>query len=108
MKKNYDLILIIKGSMKENEALEEYEKILENFKYLTKYNIKGAGFKGKKTLAYNIKEETTGYFYEIIYSTTEERTANIVRNLRINDNIIKFINVKINEKELKEYIKHGI
>lgn len=94
--KNYENIYILKGSLTEEQAkneIEEIEKYFENVKtFKSKENLNG--YQGKKNLAYETKGEKTGYYNITHFEGTEKEVAEIERNLRINDNVIKFITVR--------------
>lgn len=94
--KDYENIYILKGSMSESEALEEIEKIKKYFEGIKILKNEFEGYQGLKKLAYEIKGEKTGYYYITHFTATEQDILNIERNLRINDNVIKFITIRKN------------
>ena len=62
---------------------------------------------GIKTLAYEIKGHTEGYYASFIWMGTPEDASHLESWLRINDCVMKFITLKRDEKdtELEKYIK---
>ena len=90
-KKLYETIYILKGSFTEDEYKQSFNKV-QNF--LSKYNIEKVEEIGKRKLAYEVDQETNGYFVIVEIRATEEEIAEIQRYYRINDDIIKFLIVK--------------
>lgn len=93
--KNYENVYILKGSLTEEQAKNEIEKITKYFKDVKTFNKENDinGYIGLKRLAYEVKGEKTGHYYITHFEGTEKEVAEIERNLRINDNVIKFITV---------------
>lgn len=60
---------------------------------------------GRKKLAYPIQKETRGYYSFLVYSGNNTVVQEIERNCRINEDVIRFLTVKIaqdfNPKEFK-------
>ena len=50
---------------------------------------------GKRRLAYPIEKETRGYYTYILYTGNNALVAEIERNLRINEQIMRFLSVKL-------------
>lgn len=94
--KNYENIYILKGSLAEEQAKNEIEEITKYFKNVKMYEDKNDvnGFLGLKKLAYEVKGEKTGYYYLTHFKGTESEVEEIERQLRINDNVIKFITIR--------------
>lgn len=90
-KKLYETIYILKGSFTEDEYKQKFNNVQ---KYLSKYNIEKVEEVGKRKLAYEVDQETNGYFVIVEIRATEEEIAEIQRYYRINDDIIKFLVVK--------------
>lgn len=92
---NYENIYILKGSLTEEKAKEEMEKIKEYFKNVKTFekNNDINGFIGLKKLAYEVKGEKTGYYYITYFKGTRGEVAKIEYQLRLNDNVIKFLTV---------------
>lgn len=98
--KNFENVYILKGSLTEEKAIKEIENIKQYFKDVKVFdnngNIKGKiEYLGLKRLAYTINGETTGYFYVTHFEGTENEILKIERQLRLNDNVIKFITIKV-------------
>lgn len=94
--KNYENIYILKGSLTEEQAKKEIEEIKQYFESVKTFKKENDvnGFLGKKKLAYEVKGEIAGYYYITYFEGTENNVEKIENQLRLNDNIIKFITVR--------------
>lgn len=97
---NYENIYILKGSLTKEQVKNEIEKIKKYYKNVIIYKKENDtnGFIGLKNLAYEVKKEKTGYYYITYFKGTEEQTSKINLKLKENDNVIKFITIRINEE----------
>lgn len=98
--KEFENIYILRGSLTEEQVKTEIENIKQYFKNVkiskNKENINGQlGYLGLKRLAYTIRGEKTGYYYITHFEGTENKVANIEMQLRLNENVIKFITIRI-------------
>lgn len=93
---NYENIYILRGSLTEEQAKNEIEEITKYFKNVETYKDKNDvnGFLGKKKLACEVKSEITGYYFLTHLKGTEKDIEKIENQLRLNDNVIKFITVR--------------
>lgn len=91
---NYETVCIIN----KNISLEKYCQLK---KYIQEYceNIKEFDEMGIKKLAYNIKEEKEAFYLRFEWQGTPENISEIERYFRINDDVLKFINIRKNEEE---------
>lgn len=98
--KNFENIYILKGSMPEEEAKKEMEEIKKYFENVTIYKKENGknGFWGLKNLAYEIKKEKTGYYYTTHFKATNEKVENINKKLFDNENVLKYITIKIDDE----------
>lgn len=95
--KNFENIYILKGSLSEQQAIKEIENIkqyFENVEMSEKQNDEN-GYLGLKRLAYTIKGEQTGYYNVTYFTGTDREVAEIEKQLRLNENVIKFITIRI-------------
>lgn len=88
---NYESVIIMRGSLKEDEYKHSFNKIKEFF---TKYKVEKVEEIGKKKLAYQVNDNTEGYYIIIYFETEREDIAEIERYYRLNEDILKFITVK--------------
>jgi len=56
---------------------------------------------GKRRLAYAIDHKTEGYYVLVTMTAPAEAPKEIERNLRINDNVLRYLTVKLVEKQSK-------
>ena len=95
--KSFENIYILKGSLTEEQAKKEIKNIKQYFKDVEVFENKNDlnGYLGLKRLAYKIKGEITGYYYITYFNGTESQVTEIEKQLRLNDNVIKLITVRI-------------
>ena len=88
----YESVVIINPNVEEN-ALKE---LIERFQTLinTDGKVEKVTEIGKKKLAYEIKKNTEGYYVVYDFEANPSLVAEIERNYRITDQVIKFIVVK--------------
>ena len=88
----YESIIIVAPTV-----YEKTQKEIENkYSNLIKENGKLEEFKslGKKMLAYEIKKNKYGIYFEIDFESEASFIAELERQYRIDDNIMKFIVVR--------------
>lgn len=88
----YESIIIVAPTVDEKQ-----QKEIENkYSKLIKENGKLADFKnlGKKLLAYEIKKNKYGLYMQINFESEASFIAELERQYRIDDNIMKFIVVR--------------
>lgn len=88
---NYESVIIMRGTFTEDEYKHSFNKIKEFF---TKYKVEKVEEIGKKKLAYQVNDNTEGYYIIIYFETEREDIAEIERYYRLNEDILKFITVK--------------
>ena len=92
--RRYETIFIVRPTVTEDEItgiIEKVNSIIENdggsFLRLDKW--------GLKKLAYLIKKESQGYFIYVDYAGIPSSVAEMERIFRIDDNILKYLTVKL-------------
>lgn len=95
--KNYENIYILRGILTEEQAKNEIEEIKQYYKNVKVYknNDNIDGYQGKKNLAYEIKGEKQGYYFITYFEGTENKVKKIENQLKLNDNVLKFITIRI-------------
>lgn len=95
--KSFENVCILKGSLTEEQAKREIENIKRYFKDVKTFekNNDINGYLGLKHLAYEIRGEKTGYYYITYFEGIDSKILKIERQLRVNDNVIKFITIRI-------------
>lgn len=97
----YESVVIIKPKLKEenrNQTIEKFKNIMEGF------SDKEVGIEkiGEKKLAYEIQKNKTGYYVLFNFYAKPENIQELERNYRIDDDIMKFIVVRLEEREFDE------
>ena len=88
----YESVIIIKPSVEEEEMKtlnSKYTDIINNAG-----KVESVQELGKKKLAYEIMKNTEGYYTVFNFEAKPELIAELERNYRIDDKIMKFITVK--------------
>lgn len=89
----YESIIIIKPTLTEDEIKNTINKYKENFEQLSNKPVKVEDM-GKKKLAYEIQGNKEGHYAIFNFYAKSENISEIDRNYRIDDNVMKFINVR--------------
>jgi small subunit ribosomal protein S6 len=62
---------------------------------------------GKKKLAYSIEKESRGHYTHLVYTGEGAVVAEIERNLRLNENVVRFLTIRVaaefNEENYKKH-----
>jgi small subunit ribosomal protein S6 len=94
--REYDFTVIVRGDLPESEAskaLNQYENLMavEGGEVLKKDDW------GVKRLAYPIKKSYRGYYVNYDFVGQPSSVAEIERLMRIDDNILRYLVVRVNE-----------
>jgi len=60
---------------------------------------------GKKRLAYNVKKQSKGYYVLMDYVGSSDLVAEVERNMRLDDRILKYLTVKLADEMDPESVK---
>ena len=93
--KYYESVIIMKPTLTEEETKNTINKYKENFSNFSD-EVKVEDL-GNKKLAYEIQGNKEGYYAVFYFSANSKDIADIERNYRTDDNIIKFLNVEMYE-----------
>jgi len=96
----YETLFIVKPDL----SVDDATKVFESFKELIKKNggnILHEEAWGKKTLAYKIQKFSEGYYFLLNFEAEPNFPKELERRFRINENVIRFIVVKIDGKKFK-------
>jgi small subunit ribosomal protein S6 len=103
MTRHYETLFVVKPSLTE----EEIQAHIEAVKTLLEKNgaqIAATYDWGMRKLAYEIDKNPRGYYYVIYYTAPGELIKELERNFRYNEEILRFLNVKYeNKKEIKAW-----
>ena len=96
--KHYETMFILKPTLTEEETVAQIENIRA---IIEKNGGEIAAFEnvGIKELAYEIEKCKRGYYYAIYFRGNPSGIAEIERNYRINENLIRFIFIKYDSKK---------
>ena len=95
---HYETMFILKPTLTEEETVAQIENIRA---IIEKNGGEIAAFEnvGIKELAYEIEKCKRGYYYVIYFRGNPSGIAEIERNYRINENLIRFIFIKYDSKK---------
>ena len=88
--KNYELLAIFKPSLDSEELDKVVDKISGEIKSY-KGSISSIDKMGRKKLAYDVQGYRDGYFTNMILSIPAESIVEFKRNLKLNDNVLRFM-----------------
>lgn len=93
--RHYELVFVLKPTLSEEELNAKVEAI----RSLIEQNNGQIGQLqkwGRKNLAYPIQNFNSGYYYLVNYSTDNYKLPALLEyNLRIDENVIRFLNIKL-------------
>ena len=93
--KKYESGIIVKPTI-DDEHLKELEKTFTDI--INKQGkLEKVDEMGKRKLAYEVKKNTEGIYVVFYFEAEPTLIAELERNYRINDNVIKYIDVKVEE-----------
>lgn len=89
----YELALVVNAKIEDEARAAVVEKAKG---YITRYNgnITEVEEWGKKRLAYEIQKMREGYYYFIQFEAEADAPAQIEENVRIMDNVLRFLCVR--------------
>lgn len=101
----YETLFVVKPTLTEEETTAQIEKvkavlIKENAEILATDDM------GMRKLAYPVQKNNRGYYTILFYKASGETIAELERNLKINEEVIKFLTVKYTKtKEMTQFNK---
>ncbi len=102
---SYETLFVIKPTLTEEEINAQIEKMKE---VLAKVDAEllATDDMGMRKLAYPVEKNERGYYTVLYYKANGDAIAEIERNLRINEEVLKFLTVKYtNGKEIAQFEK---
>lgn len=108
--KHYEVLFIVKPTLQDDEVKIKVDFVKE---VITKNGgeIAAVVEMGTRKLAYKIDKYERGVYFVIYFTAPTKLIAELVRNLRINEDIIRFLTIKYeNKKEISawEKLSHGV
>ena len=101
----YETLFVVKPTLTEEETASQIVKIKD---VLAKEGAEllGTDDMGMKKLAYPVEKNNRGYYTVLFYKASGNTIAELERNLKINEDVIKFLTVKYNKnKEIAHFDK---
>lgn len=95
--KNYELLTIFKPSLDSEELDKVVEKVSEEIKSY-KGSVESVDKMGRKKLAYDVQGYRDGFFTNMIISLPAESIVEFKRNLKLNDNVLRFMFMEVSKK----------
>jgi len=95
MMNKYESVVIVNPNLEE-ESIKNLEKKFSDL-INTDGNVTSVEEMGKRKLAYEIKKQKEGFYFVIKFEAKPELIAELERNYRITDEVMKFIVVKEEE-----------
>lgn len=94
--RKYEIMFIVRPDMEEAEiqkTAENLKKVLEDGKanFVAEKNM------GQRELAYEIRKFKTGYYYLFVVEATSEAVAEFDRIVRINENLLRHLIIKVED-----------
>ena len=103
--KHYELLFVLKPTLTEEENKAKFDEIMS---VLEKNGCEVASVNdmGVRKLAYEILKYERGHYYVVYFKANPSVIDEILRNLRYNEDVIRFLNVKFeNKKEIENWEK---
>ena len=96
---NYEIALVLNARVEEDVRAKTLDKVKE---YITRFGgeIVNVDSWGKKRLAYEIQKMNDGYYYFIQLTSATDLPAEMERRLRILENVLRYLVVSMDEKEV--------
>ena len=101
----YETLFVIKPTLTEEETNAQIERMQE---VLGKVDaeLQAINRIGMRKLAYPVQKNERGYYVVMYYKAPGSAIAEIERNLRINEEVLKFLTVRYyNHKEIAQFEK---
>ena len=95
--KNYELLTIFKPSLDSEELDKVVDKISDEIKSY-KGEVSSVDKMGRKKLAYDVQGYRDGYFTTMILSIPGECVVEFKRNLKLNENVLRFMFMEVSKK----------
>lgn len=95
--KNYELLVILKPSLDQEELDKVVGKISEEVSSY-KGSVASVDKMGRKKLAYDVQGYRDGYFTTFVLSVPASSIVEFKRNLKLNENVLRFMFMEVAKK----------
>ena len=94
----YELAVVVSAKLEDDARTATVEKVKE---YITRFGgtITNVDEWGKKKLAYDIQKMSEGFYYFIQFDAASDVPAHIEQDVRIMDNVLRFLCVRKDEAQ---------
>ncbi len=101
--RHYETMFIVKPTLTEEETQAQINAVKERIEK-NGGEIVAVEDMGTRNLAYEIEKHKRGYYYVIYFKAPSESIKELERSYKVNENIIRFIFVKYeNKSEIKQW-----
>ena len=89
----YELAVVVSAKLEDDERAATIERVKE---YITRFGgtVTNVDEWGKKRLAYDIQKMREGFYYFIQFDADENVPADVEKNVRIMENVIRFLCIR--------------
>jgi small subunit ribosomal protein S6 len=103
--RHYETMFIVKPTLTEEETQAQIAGVKERIEK-NGGEIVSVDDMGTRNLAYEIEKQKRGYYYVIYFKAPSDSIKELERNFKVNENIIRFIFVKYeNKAEIAQWTK---
>lgn len=103
--KHYELLFVVKPTLTEEEMKAKFD-FIKSVLETNDCEIKAIKDMGIRKLAYEIEKHERGHYFVLYYIGAPSVLEEILRNLRLTEEILRFLNVKFNtKKEIAQWEK---
>jgi small subunit ribosomal protein S6 len=101
VKSIYELTVILNGALEEDAIQQVVDRTTE---YITRNGgeISNTDHWGRKRLAYPINKKHTGYYVQYAMTAPPELAALLERYFHLEEHVIRFLNLRLEEKDLQD------
>jgi small subunit ribosomal protein S6 len=99
----YESIYILNPELS-SEAAEKVKEVMSGIVLKQDGDIHIVDDWGVKRLAYNVKKHSKGHYVLMQFSGSAAALKELERNYRVNDGVIKYMTLRIDEKELQAVV----
>ena len=96
--RHYENLVILKPTLTQEE-LESELRAIDEIVASNSGEIAAKEARGMRKLAYDIQKNKRGYYYVLYYKAPPASIAEIERRFRINENLLRFMTVKYEDKK---------
>jgi len=102
---NYETLFVLKPTLTDEERASQVSKVKEILER-EGAEILATDEMGMRRLAYPVQKNERGFYTVVYYKATGSVIAELERNLRFNEEVIKFLTIKYtNKKEIAQFDK---